>query len=93
MIRRRREALLSRYKCVLADREEITTVSRSMDIDVGMAAVVAWQVGGGGGRQAQEVAVVEGEQVELECLATGGYPEPRMEFQGVEGLWPGRQVG
>ena len=33
-----------RYKCVLADREEISTAQRSINMDVGIAAVVAWQV-------------------------------------------------
>ena len=34
-----------RYKCVLADREEISTAQRSINMDVGIAAMVAWQVG------------------------------------------------
>jgi hypothetical protein len=40
----------------------------------------------------REVSLEEGEELELECRATGGYPEPVVTFEGVEGLGRTRQV-
>ena len=46
----------------------------------------------GGGREVRQVEVVEGDTVELVCLATGGHPEPEIVFEGVEGIQKGKQV-
>ena len=46
----------------------------------------------GGGREVRQVEVVEGDTVELVCLATGGHPEPEVVFEGVEGIQKGKQV-
>ena len=74
------------YRCVLADREELVTVSRTIDVNVGIAALVSWVDIG-------RIVSVEAEsEVEFACLAEGGYPEPVIEIVGPDNMRLGRQV-
>ena len=74
------------YRCVLADREDIVTVARNIDISVGVAAVVSWV------DVERTVSVEADKEIELACLAEGGFPEPSIEIAGPENMRLGRVV-
>ena len=75
-----------RYRCVLADREDIVTVSRNIDVTVGVAALVSWVDIG------RSVSVEAESEIQFACLAAGGFPEPTIEIIGPDNLRLGRQV-
>ena len=70
-------------RCVLADREEIATVSRSMEVEVGTAAVLSWVE--------LPASVTENEETEIICSAVGGYPAPVLEISGPGSLRRGSE--
>jgi len=74
------------YRCVLADREDIVTVARNIDISVGVAAVVSWV------DVERTVSVEADKEIELACLAEGGFPEPSIEIVGPDNIRIGRAV-
>ena len=74
------------YRCVLADRKDIVTVSRTIDVLVGVAAVVSWV-------DIDRTVPVEADaELQFACLAEGGYPEPSIEISGPDNLDLGRPV-
>ena len=75
-----------RYRCVLADREDIVTVARTIDVSVGVAAIVSWVDIG------RTVSVDADTEVEFACLAEGGFPEPSIEIIGPDNVRLGRPV-
>lgn len=58
-----------------------------MELEVGQEAEVAW-VGLG-----SQISLAEEETAELECVSTGGYPEPVITMEGSDNLDVGRPVG
>ena len=75
-----------RYRCVLADREDIVTVARSIDVTVGVAALVSWVDIG------SSIPVEADSEIQFACLAEGGFPEPSIEIIGPDNVRLGRLV-
>ena len=74
------------WRCVMVDNTQFKSVSRTIDLDVGKEAQVAWL----GARN--QISVVERESTELVCQSLGGYPEPQLTVEGSENVRPGRPV-
>ena len=70
-------------RCALADREEMFTVTRDMEVEVGSQAVISWVDMPG--------SVTEEEETEFGCEAAGGYPAPVIEITGPASLRLGRE--
>ena len=59
------------YSCVLADREDVVTVTRTIFLNVGLAARVSWL-------QGSVFKYVAGEEVSLSCMSSEGNPPPNL---------------
>ena len=70
-------------RCALADREEMFTVTRDLDIQVGTQAVLSWVD--------LPTSVTEDEQTEFGCEARGGHPPPLIEITGPASLRRGTE--
>ena len=70
-------------RCALADREEMFTVTRDMEVEVGSPAVISWVDLPG--------SLTEEEETEFGCEAVGGYPAPVIEITGPASLRRGRE--
>jgi len=69
------------YRCTLADSEDIQTVSKSMQILVGVESLPEWVDMSGSTLQ-----VTENEEIEFGCLAPLGYPVPDISVEGPGNL-------
>ena len=59
------------YSCFLADKEDVQTVTRNINLEVGVGATVKWM-------QGYSIQYVEGEKVNLTCQSEGGHPRPSL---------------
>ena len=59
------------YSCILADSEDVVTVTRRMFLNVGIGARVSWL-------QGSVYQYVAGEEVSLSCVASEGNPRPSL---------------
>ena len=59
------------YSCVLADKEDVVTVTRDMFLSVGVASSVHWV-------QGQVVQYNPGQKISLTCEASAGNPRPNI---------------
>ena len=67
------------YSCVLADGgEDLTTGSTSQVIKVGVASYVSWLE--------PVVSYVAGQQVDITCEASDGFPPPNLVIRTTEGV-------
>jgi hypothetical protein len=74
---------------MLADQTDYATVSRTLELGVGVAGVLGWADSSlRGGR----LAVKEQEEVELNCESLGSYPPSTILIQGSDSLTRGREV-
>ena len=59
------------YSCILADREDVVTVTRTMVLDVGIGARVTWL-------QGSVYQYVAGDEVSLSCVSSEANPSPNL---------------
>ena len=59
------------YSCVLADKEDVQTVTRNINLEVGVGATVKWMEG-------SNFQYAEGDKVVLTCQSQGGHPRPSL---------------
>ena len=83
-----------RWRCMLADQTDYATVSRTLELGVGLAGVIGWAEGGSSGRQGGggRLTVKENEEVELACTSMKAYPAPQLTIEGSDSLTRGREV-
>eukprot|EP00092_Neocalanus_flemingeri_P019108 GFUD01020698.1.p1 GENE.GFUD01020698.1~~GFUD01020698.1.p1 ORF type:complete len:558 (+),score=90.32 GFUD01020698.1:200-1873(+) len=64
------------YSCVLADKEDVQTVTRNIQLEVGVGAAVNWV-------QGSSISYFEGGKVNLTCQSEGGHPRPSLVIRSI----------
>ena len=59
------------YRCVMADKEDVVTVTKNIYLNVGVGARVEWE-------QGDVLYYTPGERILLTCRSTAGFPEPSL---------------
>lgn len=77
------------WRCMLADQTDYATVSRTLDLGVGVAGVLGWA---GSLRQGGRLAVKEQEEVEVGCQSLASYPASTIVIEGSDSLTRGRDI-